>query len=765
MQSGLSKLGMRLWGLGSGKTLIYFIDDMNMPYKDGWGTQSPIALLRQINDYGIVYDRENLEEYNKLQDLYFCTCMNPKSGSFTIELRLQRHFSVFAIPPPNENIIKRIYKSILNCHFETFEDVMHGLGEKIVDGSLALFNKILRDPVFSPSSIKFHYQWNLREISKITEGVMFSLPFTYKTDKFKIFKLWVHECRRVFEDRLICESDIEKFLTHLGECYKIVSDGTSFNDDKNRVEVLDGNSNIFTTFIAIYEGADEKYYNPIKDEEELNTVLAERLAEYNEGKAQMNLVLFQEAAQHICKISRIIDRPSGNALLVGVGGSGKQSLTKLSVFLLGSQLDTIVVTSNFGVNEFKAVVGEMFKKATKPPGMSRVFMISDAQITDDDFLVVINDMVSSGYVPGLWARDELDGHIQTLKNEAKIAGYTDKPEDLMIYFVEKLKKNTHSVLCMSPVGDTLRIRARKFPGLINSTSIDWFHSWPKDALYKVAINFLKDVDFPSDDIREAICLNMAETHILIDETNIKFRRMERRFNYTTPKSFLELIEFYKSLLAEKKGAIEKNIEKLKNGLATLLDVSTKVKELEGQLKIVMVDVEIKTKETNILIEEVNRESAIAAEEQAIANAEEDKVTVLVNKANAIKEDAESKFLAAKPKLEAAEAAVERLDEKQISIFKGFKSPPALCMLTGKVVLFIYKGDKFDLFGEKDNTDAWKKTLALLSNVKRFLADLKKFSSEDAKYLEEHTRNTMNKLFDSGTFEVKRIFECSPAAGN
>lgn len=88
MSSGLSKLGMRLWGIGSGRTLVFFIDDINMPYVDKYGTQAPIALMRQILDYGLVYDRDNLEEYNKLQDLYFCGCLNPKAGSFTIELRL-----------------------------------------------------------------------------------------------------------------------------------------------------------------------------------------------------------------------------------------------------------------------------------------------------------------------------------------------------------------------------------------------------------------------------------------------------------------------------------------------------------------------------------------------------------------------------------------------------------------------------------------------------------------------------------------------------
>ena len=58
----------------------------------------------------------------------------------------------------------------------------------------------------------------------------------------------------------------------------------------------------------------------------------------------MNLVLFAEAMEHIARICRIIELPAGNALLVGVGGSGKQSLTKLSTFILNYELDQIVVT-------------------------------------------------------------------------------------------------------------------------------------------------------------------------------------------------------------------------------------------------------------------------------------------------------------------------------------------------------------------------------------------------------------------------------------
>ena len=142
--------------------------------------------------------------------------------------------------------------------------------------------------------------------------------------------------------------------------------------------------------------------------------------------------------------------------------------------------------------------------------------------------------------------------VQGLRNEARGQGIADNMEALSYYFLDKMRKNLKVVLCFSPVGDTMRIRSRKFPGIINNTSVDWFHPWPKDALIDVSYRFITDIELPTDEIRRNISIHMAEVHLSIDKANDKYLKLERRYNYTTPKSFLELIDFYKTLLKEKR---------------------------------------------------------------------------------------------------------------------------------------------------------------------------------------------------------------------
>eukprot|EP00744_Colponema_vietnamica_P000937 GILI01001621.1.p1 GENE.GILI01001621.1~~GILI01001621.1.p1 ORF type:complete len:2798 (-),score=990.63 GILI01001621.1:124-7776(-) len=712
MESVVEKRTGKTFGPPGNKRMIYFIDDLNMPYVDKYGTQTPIALIRQHIDYNTVFDRDHLDEKKEIQDIQFVACMNPKAGSFNIDLRLQRHFTTLSCLTPGQEVISQIYGQILRGHLVQFEASVSKICDKVVAATIELFKSVLESSQFLPSAKKFHYQFNLRDISRVFEGLLISSPPLYRGSPSKFIRLWIHECNRVFRDRLINESDISSFNDLIRSASK-----KHFDEEQ---EELFAEPLIFTSFVSAH-GGNDKAYLPIKDTPQLKKVLEDKLNEYNEQFAIMNLVLFDQAMEHVCRISRIIDQPAGNALLVGVGGSGKQSLSRLASFILGYDVIQILVSQNYGLNELRLDLQDMYKKAAVRPGTPHVFLLTDSQIADEKFLVYINDLLSSGFIPDLFTKDEMDGIFSSLRNEAKANGIPETREHMMEYFITKVRKNLHVILCFSPVGDTFRIRARKFPGLINCTSVDWFHPWPRDALVNVAQRFLVDVELPSDELRESIAHHMAEVHLSIDEANSRYLALERRYNYTTPKSFLELIEFYKRLLQKKRDHLQQSILRLERGLSTLLDTKSKVEELQADLKSKMVRVEEKKKHTQEVIEKLADANAIAEGEQKVAQEEQEKTGVLAAAANKIKEEADIELAAALPAMEKAKEAVDCLTKASIQELKSLPKPPAECLDVTKAVLL--------LRGERKNHD-WKAAQKMMNNPQKFIDEVKAFNAEN-----------------------------------
>jgi len=489
------------------------MDDLNMPVVDDYGTQSPLCLIRQIIDYEIIFDREHLEEQYILKDIMFASCMNPKSGSFYVDLRTTRHFTQIMLGTPEKDILLTIYQQMIIKHFANFDQQAINVAPKLVAATVVVFNALALSPQFAPTAIKFHYQFNMRDVAKITQNLMLAQPVSYKSNAMGLVRMWAHECHRVWLDRLLFPEDIAAYMNFMRNGLKEL---VEFKEEQVFEEPL-----IYTAFIAMCKGH-EPSYKPIEDIEELRNILENKLEEYNEAISVMDLVLFNQAMEHITRIARILFQPCGNGLLVGVGGSGKQSLSKLTAFILNQDVFRIVVASNYGLADLRTDLQTLFTK-TGVAGLEMLFILTDSQIVDNKFLVYINDILSAGYIPELFAPDEIDGILGKIRGEAKSMGILDAPEHLMTFFINKVRKNLHMGLCFSPVGDTFRFRARQFPAIINCTSIDWFHAWPRDALVGVAQRFLAKIEFPTDEIRDSIAEHMANVHLSIDDANNEFK--------------------------------------------------------------------------------------------------------------------------------------------------------------------------------------------------------------------------------------------------
>ena len=86
------------------------------------------------------------------------------------------------------------------------------------------------------------------------------------------------------------------------------------------------------------------------------------LEEYNEAHKPMNLVLFDDALQHLTRIHRVIRMDQGHALLVGVGGSGRQSLARLAAYAAGCEVFEITLSRGYGEDEFREDLKSLYNK-------------------------------------------------------------------------------------------------------------------------------------------------------------------------------------------------------------------------------------------------------------------------------------------------------------------------------------------------------------------------------------------------------------------
>lgn len=413
------------------------------------------------------------------------------------------------------------------------------------------------------------------------------------------------------------------------------------------------------------EAEDPRLYEEIGEYSTIRTKLDKMLEDYAFDHQPMNLVLFNDALEHVTKIHRIIRFPGGSGLLVGFGGSGKQSLTKLATFTAGSEIYTINLIRNYKEDNFKEDIRELYRMILKGP---KTFLFTDAHVVQEGFLELLNNILTIGMVPALFPEEEKDGLIQPLDEEMRKANKPETKEYRWQYFVNRAREQIHIVMAMSPAGDTLRLRCRNFPGLVSSTNIDWFFPWPEDALKAVAQHFLVNVKL-EEELREPITDHVVMIHQSVQDYSTQYKKIYKRNNFSTPKNYLDFISNYMKFLADNRKKINSNVQRLGGGLTTLQKAQEDTKVMSEELAIKNAEINEKRIIVEELIKDITEKSGIAEKQAAIAA--QKKADLDVQTAKIDKEEAEAAVAleAAVPALEAAKGALANIRQADLTEIK------------------------------------------------------------------------------------------------
>uniref|UniRef100_A0A8C3HTZ9 Dynein axonemal heavy chain 1 n=1 Tax=Chrysemys picta bellii TaxID=8478 RepID=A0A8C3HTZ9_CHRPI len=655
IDSKLDKRRKGVFGPPLGKYFIFFIDDLNMPALETYGAQPPIELLRQWMDHQGWYDRKQIGMIQNLVDINFVCAMGPPGGGRNaITARLTRHFNYLSFTEMEDSSKKKIFSTILGT-----PGVEH-LNEPLVDATIRVYSTITSQLL--PTPAKSHYTFNLRDLSKVFQGMLMA------EDKLHLLRLWYHESCRVFRDRLVNDEDRNWF------------------DDLMKTLTPPGTPT--PNFLSIH-GLPYNFHTQMW--------------------------------------------PSGQNVLPRSYGV----------------LFRIELSKNYGMAEWREDVKKIMLKA----GLQRLpitFLFTDSQIKSESFLEDINNVLNSGDIPNLYAPDEQDQIMTTMKPIVQDLGQQPTKANLMAAYTGLVRSNIHMVLCMSPIGEVFRARLRQFPSLVNCCTIDWFNEWPAEALQCVASSFLQEI--PDLEATSEIQVCVAIHQSVAVKCKVYLAELARH-NYVTPKSYLELLGIFTALIGKKKQELNTAKKRMKSGLDKV--GSSESGELWAPI-IYLIGVLFTAKDPAVI------SPTPQAETRNAVQAEEMKAKVKAQTAQAIADDAQKDLAEALPALDAALASLRNLNKNDVTEVRAMQRPPlgvkmvieAVCIMKGikpKKVAGDKPGSKVD--------DYWEPGKGLLQDPGKFLESLFKFDKDN---IADSVIKAIQPYIDNEEFQPAAIAKVSKA---
>lgn len=415
---------------GVGQKGIWFIDDLNLPTPDTYGFQPPLELLRQYVEMGGWFDLSELKMISIVDFSIVCAMAPPGGSKSNVPNRLLRHFFVYSAAENDKQTLIRIFSKVTDwiAGRKGLGADAHRVLGFAVEASIELFQNISEK--FKPTPLKPHYLFNLRDISRVFQGLNLVFTKEYNKSALKINRMWIHETFRVMADRFTSSKDKEAFYLAVKNVMglklraqmeptiaEILPKGTILIDSYTLVEKI-----VFTDIMGEAIDINDREYTEQPDLGLLRKKVEMELEEYNVSrKDSMSIIIFDFAVTQILKICRILRLDKSHGVLIGLGGSGRQTLTKLSSYIMGQQPVSLEVHKAYNQDKWRTDIKKILVDAclgTK----SSTLIVTESQSDNIHVMQDIDNMLNLGEIPNLFEQEEFIKHLDRLKAKAKRDG-------------------------------------------------------------------------------------------------------------------------------------------------------------------------------------------------------------------------------------------------------------------------------------------------------------------------------------------------------
>uniref|UniRef100_A0AAY5E9K0 Cytoplasmic dynein 2 heavy chain 1 n=1 Tax=Electrophorus electricus TaxID=8005 RepID=A0AAY5E9K0_ELEEL len=602
--------------------LVLYLKDINLPKPDKWATSNIIAFLQQVLTYHGFYD-ENLE-WVGLENIQIVASMSAGGalGRHTLTTRFTSIVRICTIDYPDKEQLQTIYSAYLSPVLQrTLGDHptwsaagrIHQLSGSLVQIYEQVKAKFTVDDhshyLFTPCVLT---QWSLNIIANLFLSVCFSL-----------------------------------FL-----------------------------DTYFVTWGASHEGRvpgqpPPPYGKPLGrlNTSDLTEVIRKGVALYGRDNREMELLLFPEVLDYMAQADRVLSRPGGSLLLAGRSGVGRRTAVSVVSHMHGATLFTPKISRSYGLKQFRADLKTVMQLAGIE-GQQTVLLLEDYQFVHPSFLEMVNSLLSSGEVPGLYSTEELEPLLLSLKDQASQDAFTGP---IFNYFSHRVQQNLHVVLIMDCTNEHFTINCESNPALYRKCCVHWMEGWSESSMKKIPEMFLAGMEKQeksSDKKKHSLASVQADffhSFLKIHESCREYR--------ATPSHYLSFLRVYQSIYSSKQKDLTQRQQHLQAGVAKLNEAKSLVDELKRRAAEQSVLLKTKQAEADAALQEITMSMQNASDQKTEMEKVKEKMAQEVAKIAERKKKIDDELKEVQPLVEEAKHAVGNIKPESLSEIRSLRMPP------------------------------------------------------------------------------------------